>query len=367
MRRADGGWTLDPDTQVRERLDYVFDSFRRHGVVRAVVRDLKEQGLELPTRVTATEGYGSLVWKAPTLSTVIRILHNPAYAGAYVYGRWEYLSERRSPKTGKASAHARSVAQWPVKITEHHPAYVRWEEFVKNQEQLRENWNHEGNRGVPREGRALLQGIVYCGVCGRKMSVQDRAARENRSPSYICGRGYQDGDEKTCQSMTSRPVDAAVVEVFLGAVSPISLRVAIQVLDQLEQDLIAQRRQRELQLEQARYEARLAQRQYDAVDPVEPFGGGGVGAAVERKAGACGPTGADAMLRRNAMPSGTSQPRSERPSRSCPKICRRFGVRRRPPTRNASSYCAWRSNPCNWMGSAKRGRSKYRFVGALAR
>jgi DNA invertase Pin-like site-specific DNA recombinase len=267
VQTAANNWTLDPDTQVRERLDYVFDSFRRHGVVRAVVRDLKEQGLELPTRVTAKEGYGSLVWKTPTLSAVIRILHNPAYAGAYVYGRWEYLSDRRSPKTGKASAHSRSMAQWPVKIPEHHPAYVRWEEFVKNQEQLRENWSHEGNRGVAREGRALLQGIVYCGVCGRRMSVQDRAAREHRSPSYVCGRGYQDGDGKTCQCMTSRPVDAAVVDALLAAVSPISLRVATQVLDQVEQDLIAQRRQRELQLEQARYEARLAQRQYDAVDP----------------------------------------------------------------------------------------------------
>ena len=78
--------------------------------MRAVVRDLKEQGLELPTRVTAKERYGSLIWKVPTLSAVIRILHNPAYAGAYVYGRWEYLSERRSPKTGKASARARSRA-----------------------------------------------------------------------------------------------------------------------------------------------------------------------------------------------------------------------------------------------------------------
>lgn len=87
------------------------------------------------------------------------------------------------------------------------------------------------------------------------------------SPSYVCGRGYQDGDEKTCQCMTSRPVDAAVVEAFLAAVSPISLRVATQVLDQVEQNLIDQHRQRALQLEQARYEARLAQRQYDAVDP----------------------------------------------------------------------------------------------------
>jgi len=276
---ATGDWTLDPDTQVRERLDYVFDSFRRHGVVRAVVRDLKEQGLELPTRVTSKEGYGSVIWKAATLSAVIRTLHNPAYAGAYVYGRWEYLSDRRSSKTGKASAHARSVAQWPVKIPEHHPAYIHWEEFVKNQEQLRQNWGQDGNRGVPREGRALLQGIVYCGICGRKMSVQNRAVTEHRSPSYICERAYEDGDEKICQSMTSRPIDAAVGEAFLAAVSPISLRVSMQVLDQVEQDLVVQRRQRELQLEQARYEARLAQRQYDAVDPSNRL----VAAELERR------------------------------------------------------------------------------------
>jgi hypothetical protein len=279
VQGMDGGWELDPDTQVRERLDYVFSSFRHYSVVRAVVRDLKEQGLELPTRVTAQEGYGSLIWKAPTLSTVIRILHNPAYAGAYVYGRSEYSSERRSLRTGKASAHVRCVAQWPVNLSDHHPGYISWEEFVKNQEKLRQNWSHEENRGVPRQGRALLQGIVYCGICGRRMSVQDRAMKENRSPSYVCGRAYQDGDEKICQSMTSRPVDAAVVEAFLVAISPGGLHVAMRVLDQVEQDLIAQRRQRELQLEQARYEARLAQRQYDAVDPTNRL----VAAELERR------------------------------------------------------------------------------------
>jgi DNA invertase Pin-like site-specific DNA recombinase len=279
MVAADGAWVLDPDTQVRERLSYVFNSFRRFGVVRAVVRDLRQQGLELPTRVTAKEAYGSLIWKEPTLSTVFRILHNPAYAGAYVYGRSEYLSERRSPKTGKASAHVRNVAQWPVRINEHHPAYIGWEEFVKNQEQLRQNWGRDHNRGVPREGRALLQGIVYCGVCGRKMSVQNRSVKESRSPSYICMQGYQNGEEKTCQSMTSRPVDAAVAEAFLAAISPVNLKVAKQVMDQIEQELISQRRQRELQLEQARYEARLAQRQYDCVDPSNRL----VAAELERR------------------------------------------------------------------------------------
>jgi len=276
---TDGAWLVDPDTQVRERLSYVFNYFRRLGVVRAVVRDLRQQGLELPTRVTAREAYGSLIWKQPTLSTVFRILHNPAYAGAYVYGRSEYLSDRRSPKTGKASAHVRNVAQWPVRITEHHPAYIGWEEFVKNQEQLRQNWGRDDNRGVPREGRALLQGIIYCGVCGRKMSVQNRSVKESRSPSYVCMQGYQNGEEKTCQCMTSRPIDAAVAEAFLVAISPVNLKVATQVMDQIDQELVSHRRQRELQLEQARYQARLAQRQYDSVDPSNRL----VAAELERR------------------------------------------------------------------------------------
>jgi hypothetical protein len=202
------------------------------------------------------------------LSAVIRILRNPAYAGIYVFGRWEYSGNRRSGKTGKVLPHLVPMAQWPVKIDAHHSAYLSWEEYVKNSERLRQNWNREETKGVVREGNALLQGIVYCGICGRKMGVQNRALSEKRSSSYICQAGYQNGDvNKICQSMTSRPVDAAVVEAFLEAVSPLGVEVGCRVLDQLEQDLAAQRRQRELQLEQARYEARLAQRQYDAVDP----------------------------------------------------------------------------------------------------
>jgi hypothetical protein len=105
VRGTDGSWELDPDVQVRERLGYLFEAFRRHGVARSVVRDLKRAGFDLPTRVTSREGYGSLIWKTPTLSAVVRILHNPAYAGAYVFGRWEYSGERRSIKTGKVLPH----------------------------------------------------------------------------------------------------------------------------------------------------------------------------------------------------------------------------------------------------------------------
>ena len=152
-------------------------------------------------------------------------------------------------------------------LHDHHPRYLPWEEFVRNREQLRANWSRDGQPGVPRAGAALLQGLVHCGVCGRAMGVQHRAASERRAPSYICSRGYQEGDGHLCQSMTARPVDAAVAAAFLDAVTPLRLEVALRVLDQVEGDLATQRRQHELQLEQARYEARLAQRQYDACDP----------------------------------------------------------------------------------------------------
>ena len=280
VRGPDGGWELDPNIKVRERLGYLFELFRRHGVARIVVRDLRQQGLDLPTRAVSREGYGSLLWKTATLSTVVRILHNPAYTGAYVFGRWDYSGPRRSSKSGKALPHLLSVAQWPVNLLDHHPAHLDWGEFVKNQERLRQNWSREGSRGVEREGNALLQGIAVCGVCGHKMGVQHHALTESRSSSYVCQQGYQYGDHSgVCQTMTSRPVDAAVVEAFLDAVSPTSLKVAVRVVDQIEQDLAAKRRQQQMQLEQARYEARLAERQYDAVDPSNRL----VAAELERR------------------------------------------------------------------------------------
>jgi hypothetical protein len=267
VRGSDGGWELDPDQLVQERLGYVFEAFRRSGVARSVVVDLKQQGWELPARVATRENYGALVWKTPTLSAVIRILSNPAYAGAYVYGRWEYSGETRSPTTGKARAHLRGSADWPVCIQNHHAAYLSWEEYVQNREQLRHNWYREGQRGAARDGTALLQGIVSCGICGQKMSVQHHAARERRAPTYLCAQGYHDGERQICQSMTARPVDAAVVAAFMDAVAPLQLDVAMQVLAQIEEQIALERRQWELQIEHARYEARLAQRQYEAVDP----------------------------------------------------------------------------------------------------
>ena len=178
-RGADGKWELDPDAQVRERLAYVFDSFRRHGVARRVVRDLKQQGLDLPTRVAMREGYGSLIWKPPRLSAVVRILRNPAYAGVYVFGRRGYSGERRSAKTGKVIPHQVPVAQWPVKIDAHHPAYLSWEEYVKNCERLHQNWNGEETRGAAARRQGPVAGDrVLWDLRPQDGSTKPRSARE---------------------------------------------------------------------------------------------------------------------------------------------------------------------------------------------
>lgn len=168
---------------------------------------------------------------------------------------------------GMGSGSMRPMEEWPLIIKDHHQAYISWEVFVSTQEQLRQNAFHSGSTGAAREGKALLQGIVVCGVCGQGMKTFHYGKKERRSPGYMCGRAYAKGDASLCQTMTARPVDAAVVEAFLEAASPLSLDVSLQVLDKIEQDLSEQRRQWQLQLEQARYQVRRAERQYQAVDP----------------------------------------------------------------------------------------------------
>jgi DNA invertase Pin-like site-specific DNA recombinase len=263
-----GGWIKDPDQHVQERLTYVFDLFRRHKVARRALCELRQEGLKLPARVWGGPRNGQLDWKDATLGALMRILNNPAYAGAYVYGRCEYDASRRYRKTGKARPKLRTVDQWPVCLVSHHEAYLSWDEFRQNQRRLRQNWFRSMTRGAAREGTALLQGIAWCGRCGARMQVNSYSVKERRKPSYICTYRYsQEGDGRVCQGMSSTPIDEVVVAAFLDAMQPAQLAVSAKVIDQLEKEKDALKRQWEKQLAQARYEAQLAQRQYDAVDP----------------------------------------------------------------------------------------------------
>ncbi len=277
---GEGQWVKDPDRQVQERLAYVFTLFRRLGVARQVVGVLKAEQLKLPVRVWGGPDRGQLLWKAPSYGIVMRLLRNPAYAGVYVYGEWAYDGTERNPKTGKSRPHYRAPEDWPVCIQGHHPGYISWEEYLANRRRLRQNGFRATTPGAPREGAALLQGLVWCGRCGARMGVNSYSVRERRRPSYICHHEYNaEAADHTCQSMSSKPIDEQVVALFFEAMAPAQIELAMQVVDTLREEKQALQRQWEQQLIQARYEAQLAQRQYDAVDPDHRL----VAATLERR------------------------------------------------------------------------------------
>jgi hypothetical protein len=267
VRTDDGRVIKDPDRQVQARLDYIFRLFARHKVARRVLVQLVREQLTIPAKVWGGPRHGQVRWKAPDLSDLIRLLHNPTYAGAYGYGQKVYDSFDRSPTNGKAKVHPRPLEEWSVCLRDHHAGYITWEQFVQNQAALRANQNRQETAGAPRQGRALLQGLAYCGRCGARLSVFTYSTKEKRAPGYGCVYAYSRHGGATCQMMSSAGVDAAVTELFLSAVSPAKLEIALHALEGLEADRAETRKQWELQLQRAEYEVELAQRRYEATDP----------------------------------------------------------------------------------------------------
>lgn len=256
-----------PDRQVRSRLDYLFRQFSRLRVARQVLLLFVHRGLKLPTKLWGGPRHGQTVWKAPTFPAIVRILHNPTYAGAYVYGQFEYDSYDRSPNTGKAKPRLRSVEDWPVCKQDTMPQYISWDQFLENQRVLRSNGYRGDRRGAPRKGAALLQGIAFCGCCGSKMGIQHYATKEKRAPAYICDRAYANDGKAICQCMSARPVDEAVTKLFLKAVAPAKVDIALRALDEVERDRATTQKEWQLQIQRAEYEVQLAKKRYEAVDP----------------------------------------------------------------------------------------------------
>jgi DNA invertase Pin-like site-specific DNA recombinase len=266
VRTETGAVLKHPNRQVQARLRYLFNLFAELRVARRVVARLRREKLQIPTQEWGGPGHGEVRWKVATFGAIMRILHNPAYCGAYVYGQKEYDPFDRSPATGKAKTAARTLADWPVCVRDVYPAYITWDQFVTNQQTLRGNWFRAGTLGAPRRGKALLQGIARCGRCGAKMSIFHYSTKEKRSPGYGCVASYKDGG-KTCQMMSSAPVDAAVAELFLAAVTPAQVDVALRALDAFEAERAEAQRQRQMQIQQAEYEVEISRRRYEATDP----------------------------------------------------------------------------------------------------
>jgi DNA invertase Pin-like site-specific DNA recombinase len=248
-----------PDREVQQCIALLFATFLRVHTASKVLQFFKEQHLTIPGR----DRFGDLAWKAPTISAITSVLKNPAYAGAFVYGKSRTVRQASAP--GKAAQKQLPLEEWKIRVNDKYPAYIPWETYVKIRAMLKDNYaeyDRNKTRGVPRAGAALLHGLLYCGECGHKMMVQYKGGT-----LYLCNALRQKYGVPVCQNIPADWVDAAVVDTFFQALSPIELDVyASAVAAQRHTDEQTERA-RQQQLERLRYQAALAQRQYNRCDP----------------------------------------------------------------------------------------------------
>lgn len=257
VRRQDGQVTKAPNLEVQDRLELVFSTFLRVKSANRVLRFFNEHDLCTPRR----DRFGDLTWKKPSVATILFILKNPAYAGAFVYGRSRTIRDM----TGKARVKRLPMDQWKIIVKEKYPAYITWETFERIQAMLKDNYaeyDRNKSRGVPRPGAVLLHGIVYCGECGHKMVVQYKGGNQ-----YLCNYLRQTRGTPVCQRIPADPIDDQVVRAFFQAFSPIELDAYEQTIKTQSETARNIEQVQEQQLKRLRYEATLAQRQYNQVDP----------------------------------------------------------------------------------------------------
>lgn len=258
IREADGQVRKDPNQEIQTCLDLIFSTFLRLKSVSKVLRFCNEQHLLLPR----WDQSGDLLWKKPRIAALLAILKNPAYAGAFVYGRTRTW---RDPLSGKITQKHLPMAEWRICVKNKYPAHISWETFESIQAMLQDNYaeyDRNKSRGVPRPGAALLQGLVYCGECGHKMVIEYKHV-----PRYICTFLHQQYGVSICQNIPAAPVDTQVLHAFFQALSPVELDAYAQTLtaQQARDSQIALTRQQ--QLERLQYQTQLAERRFKRVDP----------------------------------------------------------------------------------------------------
>ena len=260
-----GQIVLSADEQVRAAIGRVFSLWRRLGSARQVFAELVAEGERLPRRRL---GERRIRWASPTYAAVRDFLTNPAYAGAFAFGRTR--EEKRLGPDGQLRVGVVELPfeEWAVCLPDHHPGYVSWEEYLATRERLRANTRPRGEGGgAAREGPALLQGLLRCGRCGRRMQVS-YSGKDGRTPRYLCTRARDfHGAEAACQALGGRRLDRAVVEAFLEAVSPAAVGACASAIVELEAQHEERLAGQRLALERVEYEAERARRQYDACEP----------------------------------------------------------------------------------------------------
>ena len=256
----------NPDQQVQHALRMVFAKFAELQSVRQVHVWLREEGIALPAACHSTAEGRSIVWRLPLYNTVHNILTNPVYAGAYAFGR---TMSKVSVEEGRKRVRRglrRPLAEWDVLLKDQHESYISWAEFERNQRVIANNATGKGSalaRGAARHGELLLAGLLRCGHCGRKMYV----AYGGKAGRYHCEGALVNHGTERCISFGGLRADHAVGMEVLRVLKPLGIDAAVKALDAQAGETSAAKRQLELALQRARFEAAHARRQYDAVDP----------------------------------------------------------------------------------------------------
>jgi DNA invertase Pin-like site-specific DNA recombinase len=254
----------DPDQRVQQAIELVLRKFTELGSIRQVLAWFRDENICLPA-FPPGPGERRMVWKLPGYGTLHSILTNPIYAGAYAYGKTETRTKIVEGRARKSVGHRKPQSEWRVLIKEHHPGYLSWAEYERNQSMIAANAHmHSGTE--PKAGRgggALVSGLLRCRRCGRMLQV----SYPSKFVRYSCIGARTQYGEQRCISFGGWRVDAAVSKEVLEAVSGNAVEAAVEAVEQLQQKRRDLRTAIELELEQARYEARLAARRYESVDP----------------------------------------------------------------------------------------------------
>ena len=257
----------DPDRRVQEALELVFRKFAEFQSIRQVHLWLRQERIVLPAVNYRADQGRQIDWRLPIYNTVHHILTNPIYAGAYAFGR---TGSRVSIENGRkrvVRGFRKERQEWEVLLVDHHQGYLSWVEFERNQRLIADNANSKGMmvRGAVRRGETLLAGLLRCAHCGRKLHVAYSGTHGDVGRYHCRGALLNHGGDR-CISFGSLRVDQAVSAEVLRLLQPLGVEAAIKAIEACDAETNEKRRQTELALEQARYEAARARRQYDAVD-----------------------------------------------------------------------------------------------------
>jgi DNA invertase Pin-like site-specific DNA recombinase len=268
LRRPSGQVMLDPDEQVQTVVRLVFDLFDQLGTVNAVLRYLVDHGVQMGVRVRVGPERGELSWRRPSRVGVQNMLRNPAYAGVYAYGRSRLDPRRRQsgrPYTGRVR---QARADWLVWLPDQLPAYVSVERYERNLQRMDANRARAESMGAVREGPALLAGLVFCGRCGKRMTVRyQRGSGGRLDPYYVCGRARIDYGGEACQQLAGGCVDTHVGGLLLAAVAPAAVEVSLTAAGQIAARRAEVERIWAQRLERADYAVDRARRQYQLAEP----------------------------------------------------------------------------------------------------